>query len=226
MNTKILMYHSIDYPPKETPFKSLFVRPGEFRRQVKVLKYLGYKFSTMENLREKSVVLTFDDAYKNFIENAFPIIERNKVPAYVFVPVSYVGSYNKWDIDSVKVKLHLMDWKDLNFLIKKGIKIGSHTLTHPFLTRILLEDAKREIEYSKKLLEDKLGVEIDTFCYPYGDTNEKIEELVKNAGYKYAFTTKEGKFNGVENPFAINRIFVEGNKLISLPDFLRKLVMY
>ncbi|EDP73001.1 polysaccharide deacetylase family protein, partial [Hydrogenivirga sp. 128-5-R1-1] len=71
-----------------------------------------------------------------------------------------------------------------------------------------------------------LGVEIDTFCYPYGDKDEKIEEIVKNAGYKYAFTTKEGKFNGIKKQYSINRIFVEGNKLISLPDFIRKILVY
>ena len=226
MKVKILMYHSIRKPPRETPFKSLFIKPKEFERQIKTLKFFGYRFSTMNDLKGKSVVLTFDDAYKNFIDNAFPVLEKFNIPAYVFVPFNYVGSLNKWDINSVKVKLNLMDWEDLRFLIKKGIKIGSHTLTHPYLTKIPLEEAKKEIELSKKYLEDKLGVEIDTFCYPYGDKDEKIEEIVKKSGYKYAFTTKEGKFNGIKNPYSINRIFVEGNKLISLPDFIRKILVY
>ncbi len=223
---KALMYHSIQNPPKQTPFKSLFIKKAEFKRQLLALKLIGYKFTTLSKLEDKSVILTFDDAYKNFIENAFPVLQKFNAPAYVFVPALLVGKYNKWDVDKVKVNLPLMDWSDLSFLIKNGIKIGSHTLTHPFLTKIPFEEAKKEIEYSKKMLEDKLGVEVDTFCYPYGDYNEKIVKLVKDAGYKYAFTTKEGKFNGFENPYQINRIFVEGNKLISLPDFLRKVLVY
>jgi peptidoglycan/xylan/chitin deacetylase (PgdA/CDA1 family) len=226
LEVKALMYHSVQKPPKGAKLKSLFIKPSEFKKQLNVLKFLGFSFTTLDKLKEKSIILTFDDAFKNFIEYALPVLEKFKLPAYVFVPAGLVGTYNKWDFEKINVKLPLMDWKDLELIQKKGIKIGSHALTHPFLTKINETEAKKEIEFSKKILEDKLGIEIDTFCYPYGDYNEKIVQIVKESGYKYAFTTKEGKFNGLENPYEINRIFVEGNKLISLPDFLRKVFVY
>jgi len=222
---KALMYHSIDIPNKNANLKSLFVKPLEFKKQMLTLKLLGYKFSTLENLSKKSVILTFDDGFKNFIENAYPILKKLKATAYIFIPVSFIGKYNVWDYKKLNVKIPVMNWSDLQFLVKEGFIIGSHTMTHPFLTKIPLKDAKREIEFSKKFLEDNLGIEINTFCYPYGDYNKKIVSLVKNAGYKYAFTTKKGNLNFLENPFEINRVFISGNKVISLPSFIKKVIL-
>lgn len=221
------MYHNLDIPPKEAKLKSLYVKPRKFENQLKFLKKLDYDFVDSDYLdkeSKKSILLTFDDAFKDFYKNALPILKKYKGKAIVFVPVNLVGTFNHWDYEKLNVKKEIMDWNEIKDLVKEGIEIGSHTLTHPFLTKIPISQAKSEIEDSKKILEDKLGIEIKSFCYPYGDYNEKIKDLVIKAGYKYAFTTKEGSFKESKDLFEIKRITISG--FDSLPRFLWKVMFW
>ncbi len=220
---KIFMYHNIDIPPKEAKLKSLYVKPNKFEIQLKVLKKLGYNFvktKDLENNPKKSILLTFDDGLKDFYDNAFPIIKKYDANAIVFVPAGLVGSFNQWDYEKLNVRKKLMNWEEIKRVYKEGIEIGSHTLTHPFLTKIPKEMAKTEIQDSKKILEDMLSAEITCFCYPYGDYNGTIRDLVIEAGYKYAFTTKEGSLEQSDNFYEIKRIMISG--FYSLPKVLWK----
>jgi len=220
---KIFMYHNIDIPPKEAKLKSLYVKPNKFEIQLKVLKKLGYNFvktKDLENNPKKSILLTFDDGLKDFYDNAFPIIKKYDANAIVFVPAGLVGSFNQWDYEKLNVRKKLMNWEEIKRVYKEGIEIGSHTLTHPFLTKIPKEMAKTEIQDSKKILEDMLSAEITCFCYPYGDYNGTIRDLVIEAGYKYAFTTKEGSLEQSDNFYEIKRVMISG--FYSLPKVLWK----
>jgi len=222
-NMKVLTYHSIGYPPKGARLKTLYVKPSSFRRQIRLLKFLGFEFGTSESLfrrdKQKVVVLTFDDAYRDFYENAFPFLVENNIKAIVFVPAGLVGQFNKWDYEKVRAIKPIMDWGQLKDLVDAGMEVGSHTITHPYLTRLPFAQAKEEIEGSKKLLEDKLGVEIRAFCYPYGDYNEQIRDMVAEAGYSVAYTTVSGSVEESPNFYEIRRVTVFGN------DFLPKLLM-
>lgn len=219
---KVLTYHNIGKPPLSAKLKTLYVKPWDLRKQIKTLKLLGYKFLRSQDLlkgpEDRAVLLTFDDAYLDFWENAFPLLMEESIPTLVFVPAGLVGKFNKWDYERLKVKKTIMDWQHLKELVSAGIEIGSHSLTHPYLSKIPEESAKREIEDSKKLLEDKLGIEVRTFCYPYGDYNQKVRDMVAQAGYFMAFTTKRGSFSKSPNLFEIRRITVFGN------DFLLKFI--
>lgn len=75
--------------------------------------------------------------------------------------------------------------------LSKDFEIGAHTMTHPRLTKISLEEAKKEIVNSKKYLETLTGKKINSFCYPGGDYNKEIRDLVEEAGFKYARTVKQ-----------------------------------
>lgn len=220
---KVLTYHNIADPPKEAKLKTLYVSQRKFEKQLWLLKTLGHRSFTTEaiDFSQRSVFLTFDDGYADFVDMALPLLERYNFKALVFVVVDRVGQYNTWDADKLRVKKPLMDWKDLEYIVKKGIEIGSHSLTHPFLTQIDPKDAQREIEGSKKKLEDRLGILVKSFCYPYGNYNPRIKEMVAKAGYEYAFTTKSGKFEKGDDPLEIRRITVFGN--MSLLGFLLRL---
>jgi peptidoglycan/xylan/chitin deacetylase (PgdA/CDA1 family) len=209
---KVLMFHNVENPPKNARLKSLYVKPEKFKRWLNLLDRLNFRFVKPQGLEPKGrgVLLTFDDAYRDFLENAFPVIKALKAHAIVFVPAKLVGQFNRWDYQKLNVIKPIMNWEELSFLVKEGVEIGSHTLTHPFLTKIPPAEARREIEDSKKLLEDKLGVEVKGFCYPYGDHNAEVVEMVKKAGYQYAFTTIKGTYAQSPSKWEIRRIYASG----------------
>jgi peptidoglycan/xylan/chitin deacetylase (PgdA/CDA1 family) len=98
-----------------------------------------------------------------------------------------------------------MDEAAVREWLSAGQKIGSHTKTHPWLTHISVAEAREEIRGSKKSLEDKFGVAIDHFCYPYGDWNESVRDLVVEAGYKTACTTTSGVNTPADSSFELKR---------------------
>ncbi|MFN3813154.1 MAG: polysaccharide deacetylase family protein [Aquificaceae bacterium] len=225
---KVLTYHNVGIAPRGAKLKTLYIKPSMLRRQILWLKLLGYRFVKSEEFLNtvavsRSLLLTFDDAYMDFWKNALPVLKANRVPALVFVPVGLIGKFNLWDYERVNVKKPIMDWSHIKELLTMGMEIGSHTVSHPYLSKLSLGEAKEEIESSKKILEDKLGVEIKSFCYPYGDYNERVRDMVMEAGYKMAFTTKPGKHEESPNPFEIRRTTLFGNDF--LPKFLLKVLL-
>jgi len=85
-----------------------------------------------------------------------------------------------------------MDETEIRDWLAAGHGLGSHTLSHPWLTKITPAEAREQITASKKLLEDRFGRRIDHFCYPYGDHNAQVADLVAEAGYQTACTTVAG----------------------------------
>lgn len=228
MSIKILTYHNVGKPPKKAKLKTLFVGKKQLERQLKLLKLLGFDFLSLQDLLlnkkvRKGVLLTFDDAYLDFWENALPTFMELKVRCVIFVPVALVGSYNRWDHDRIRVKKPIMNWEQIKELHSLGFEIGSHSLTHPYLSKIDPKKAWEEIYTSKVILEDKLGTEIKAFCYPYGDYNQRIKDMVQRAGYSIAFTTRHGSFEESENLFEVRRITIFGNDF--LPKFLYKVLL-
>jgi peptidoglycan/xylan/chitin deacetylase (PgdA/CDA1 family) len=108
----------------------------------------------------------------------------------------------------------MMDWDQVREMRKSGIEFGAHTLHHPILTRISLDQVRAEIEGSKARIEEELGEPVLGFAYPNGqssDLNDQIEKIVADSGIKTAFTLLNGPSSQVEvkrNPYAIRRIFI------------------
>lgn len=132
----------------------------------------------------------------------------------------------KWEmVHSLPARLHvsiphgyfknlMITWEQAREMSENGIEFGGHTVHHPILTRIPLEEARREICESKKEIEGHLGKKVRGFAYPNGmdkDLNDKVQASVSSCGYKAAFTLQKGPSPLTEvrnNPFAIRRIFV------------------
>jgi peptidoglycan/xylan/chitin deacetylase (PgdA/CDA1 family) len=117
----------------------------------------------------------------------------------------------------------MVDWDQVREMYKGGIEFGGHTMSHPILTRISIDQASQEIEGSKARIEGELGEPILGFAYPNGLANDfdiEIERLTARAGYRAAFTLLNGPSSQREvmrNPFAIRRVFISHKH--SLPDF-------
>lgn len=93
---------------------------------------------------------------------------------------------------------NFMSWEEIK-RISDVFEIGSHTLTHPILTNIPLEVAKKEILQSKRKIEEKIGKEVMSFAYPNGSYNEQLMNTIRESGYMYAVIYEKGNIKNPNN---------------------------
>jgi len=118
---------------------------------------------------------------------------------------------------NIQSALQMCSWNEIREMSKNNITFGGHTMTHPILSKISLEQAKYEIQESKKIIESKINKPVNTFAYPNGqpdDFNPEIKQIVKNAGYKLACSTIFGKNDLRADPYELKRIYTSGNNLV------------
>jgi peptidoglycan/xylan/chitin deacetylase (PgdA/CDA1 family) len=138
----------------------------------------------------KRVLITFDDGFTDFGEEAVPVLERHGFRAELFVVPGHVGETNSWE-PVLSERYPLMDWAALRALPRRVVTIGSHTVNHRMLTAIPAADAMEELVRSKVILEDQLSRPVTSMAYPYGPADGAIQRLVGAAGYEYGYTTLE-----------------------------------
>ncbi|MBM4363046.1 MAG: polysaccharide deacetylase family protein [Deltaproteobacteria bacterium] len=125
--------------------------------------------------RDEAFVLTFDDAYRNFREVAWPLLVERGLPATLYVPVDFVDGSGASPIRGVT--LPPLSWADLRAMVAEGLTVGSHSVTHRNLRRLAPAEVERELEGSRKALEDRLGVAVTSFCYPQAKSSRAAERL-------------------------------------------------
>lgn len=180
----ILTYHHIAEPLGEK--EGLYVSPSEFAEQMDFLRRKGFSVVSLDDIREHllgrksltqpAVAITFDDGFSDVYENAFPVLKQNGFTSTVFLIVNRVKENKPGYLNLNQIKEMMRD----------GICFGSHTLTHPHLARLPDGEQTREIEDSKKELQEMLGISVDWFSYPYGNFNRTTIKKVEQAGYKGA----------------------------------------
>jgi len=172
-------------------------------------------------LPSKPIVLTFDDGYTNFIEAAVPVMCEFGMVGTVFVVSGQLGGTNSWDHNRGDTEEHLMTEEQIRLCADLGMEVGSHTVTHAHLTAVGLAEAESEIRASKEHIECVLSKEVTSFCYPYGEQNAAIQELVREAGYRSACGTLRGLNDAQTNPFLWRRINVR--RTTSTPQLMWKI---
>lgn len=195
----ILTYHRIGHFERPTADRGVYCNLSFFRRQMRFLARFGYRVLPLAEAREgllgrrplprRAVVLTFDDGYRDFYEHALPVLEEHGFPATVFAITGALGRRATWLADT---RPELLDGAALRELEARGVEVGSHTHTHPRLSRLPAAEVARELRRSKALLENLLGHEVPSFCYPYGDLDRRVREEVAAAGYRLACATWRG----------------------------------
>lgn len=211
--TPVLMYHKIATPPPGVRLKGLYVRPERFERQMAELRDAGFASchpgdSIKNNGSQRRMVLTFDDGFRNVSQHALAPLAAHGFSAMQFLVANFIGRLNQWEMREGEVTEPLMDAVQVREWIGAGHKIGSHSLSHPYLTRLSMRDAREEIFSSKKKLEDSFGVAIDDFCYPYGNWNETVRDLVIEAGYRTACAADYGVNTPDISQYSLRRIIV------------------
>lgn len=208
--TPILTYHKVGVRPSGALLKFLYVPPGLFSRQIAELRKAGFAGIGLEeipgNAGEKRIAITFDDGFRNVLQNALRPLADANFHAIQFIVADLIGRSNEWDLPAGEAPEPLMDKAEITDWLAAGHAIGSHTLTHPNLRRISREQAREEILASKKRLEDLFGSPIRHFCYPYGAWDKSLGDLVQEAGYETACTTERG-INEPKTPrFGLKRL--------------------
>jgi peptidoglycan/xylan/chitin deacetylase (PgdA/CDA1 family) len=158
----------------------------------------------------------FDDGYSAI----YPHLVSAKNEIYsritIFPVAGKVGGANDWDTSGELAGKPLLSWDQLGELRIRGVRIGSHGLTHADLTKLNAKELERETKDSKNILEDRLGELVVGFAYPYGYFNDRVISAVKDAGYKWAVTTSDSIWEGRSNPYRMRRINISGRD----PDWL------
>lgn len=159
-------------------------------------------------LRRASVVLTFDDAFQDFHDYAWPILKARGLPAIVYAMSERLGQTDDWSrLPAVPGSETTMDAATLGRLAQEElIEIGGHTATHPFLSRLSAREQEREIAGGRQQLAALLGREIRHFAYPYGNFDQATRDQVQAAGYVSAVTTRRGRAEPGHDLWQIPRI--------------------
>ncbi len=202
---RILMYHMISQPQPGARFNGLRVAPQQFERQLRWLSAQGWHSFTLSELiaqadalPEKSFAITFDDGYADNLLQALPLLKKYHCKATLYLVV------DRFDRDwSIQRKAHhnegelrsepkLSDEQVCELLASGCIELASHSLTHADFFRLGRSGASAELVQSRQLLEQRFGVTVNSFAYPFGHYTAEQVELVREAGYTSAVTTQEG----------------------------------
>jgi peptidoglycan/xylan/chitin deacetylase (PgdA/CDA1 family) len=213
-NIPIMMYHRV------VPFKPSVSRHGiwileeQFERQMLSLKNRGFSPITFEyyhrflkggiNLPARPIILTFDDGYEDNYIYAFPILQKFGYPAVIFSVTNWYNRSNFWDADEPQVPL--MTKSQITEMARTGIEFGSHTINHRHLNECFPKLIEKELDNSRKDLEDLLGKEIISLAYPYGEINETIKMIACDTGYSFGIATDSGPHFLPEDFYQIRRI--------------------
>jgi peptidoglycan/xylan/chitin deacetylase (PgdA/CDA1 family) len=155
-------------------------------------------------LPEKPINLRFDDGWQNQLFAAREMQKRGMTATFFIISQAHTGAYMSWD--------------QVKQLDTMGFEVAAHTQSHPFLTRS--RNASSEISGSKQDLEKLLGHSVNSFAYPYGDYNSRIEGLVKAAGYKIAVGVGKGYTWSQKAEFHEPALTMES--LTTLNQFIRR----
>lgn len=205
----ILTYHNVGPRPGPVRLKGLYLSRKLFAGQLQELRDAGFRNGSLAECagphKPGAIVITFDDGYANVLRHGLEPLAQTGFRAVQFIVAGLLGKKNEWDAATAEAPELMMDAIQIREWLAAGHEIGSHTLSHPWLTRVPLDRAREEIRSSKSQLEDLFSRPIEHFCYPYGDWNEAVRDLVMEGGYKSASTTQAGVNGANSSSFLLKR---------------------
>jgi peptidoglycan/xylan/chitin deacetylase (PgdA/CDA1 family) len=204
----ILMYHRIDVARPTTPVmtRRLTVDPSDFAAQMSWLDSHGYTTVTQRELfaalmcgrglGPKPIMITFDDGYRDVFFNASTTLLRLGMHATAYVITGRISGSDS----------SFLTWPLLRALERRGIEIGSHTVSHVDLTSVTDTTAIQELVRSRLSLEHALHHAVPWLAYPSGRFSAHVETLARRAGYLLAVTTRESTVQTAGAPLALSRL--------------------
>jgi peptidoglycan/xylan/chitin deacetylase (PgdA/CDA1 family) len=214
----ILMYHSIsdNLFGMSHPYYHINTLPEVFSGQMRWLRNAGYRTIALKDAwagieagtdLSKTVVLTFDDGYRDFYTEGLPVLKQCGFSATIFLATDRIHT------TPARIEgTDYLTWSDVRELKAEGIDFGSHTVSHPDLRSLGPDQIEYELGHSKEVIEQHLGVSVGSFSYPFGFPEEDksfarfLEDVLTNLGFEYGVSTILGRASRRSNRFFLPRI--------------------
>lgn len=226
----VLMYHRFIDKDADKGSIGPYLDIEMFEKHLQLLKRLGFETLTFSDLKDKGMIsrfeagkrycmITVDDGFKDNFTLMLPLLKKYNFKAVVYA-VTGVG-FNQWDVENPQTPekpFALLSHQEIKEMADSGhIEFGGHTLTHPHLDTLSIQDQRQEIAQNKAQLEAILEKPLISFAYPYGDWNQDSLSLVKELKYDFAVATNTGPLALHQAPYLIRRIGVfPGTDVFSL----------
>ena len=192
------MYHRFD----ENKYPSTNIKIEDFKKQLDIIEKQNihfvnpknFEYELVSNKIKRKILLTIDDAFLSFYDNAWPILKEKKIPFILFVSTREVGSFN------------YMTWEQIKELQKNNfVEIGNHSHSHEYLVDEASSLIKDDIIKSIKIFENNLGKNSDFFSYPFGEYSIDFKNIIKSLNFKYAFGQHSGVLDNTKDFFELPR---------------------
>jgi len=197
MGTLALMYHRFN----ENKYPSTNIQMNVFKQQIKIIKDDKYNFYDPKEFslnfkipkKEKKILITIDDGFTSFYENAWPFLKENKIPFILFISTEAVGNFG------------YMNWDEIREIEKeKFAYIGNHSHSHDYLVDFNEKEFLKDIEKSIKIFKENLGYNPIFFSYPFGEYNNFIKNYIKQ-NFQYSFGQHSGVIDINKDIFELPR---------------------
>jgi len=194
----VLMYHRFE----ENKYPSTNIKINNFIEHLDLIKKKEIEFINPNNFEEalkkqkndKKILLTIDDGFKSFYENAWPTLKKRKIPFVLFVNTREVGSYG------------YMNWTQINEIAKeKFVHIGNHSFSHEYLIDKKNEEIIYDINQAISDFKNNIGYNSPFFSYPFGEYSNDFKKIIKELGFKYAFGQHSGVADESKNFYELPR---------------------
>lgn len=209
------------------------VSPQRLREQLLALRAAGYQCLSLPALLGAAAgaarpsgpafALTFDDGYASVYEHGLPLLDELDLSATLFLTVDFLDGRiaPPWrsadaalvaEYDRHRAHFRPLDWRQARALAASPrIRLGSHSMSHPLVGRLDRAAMERELRGSRQALEDRLGVAVDVFSYPfgvrrYGAYSALSEAMVGESGYVASFTSEVGRVHPGRGPWRLPRL--------------------
>ena len=192
------MYHRFD----EHKYPSTNIQMTEFKKQIELIEKLNIKYFDPKNFdkkfnqvnTEKSIMITIDDGFQSFYQNAWPLLKSKKIPFLLFISTSDVG------------KNGYINWDQILEIEKSGLgTIGNHSHSHEYLADFTNENIILDIKKSINIFQNKLGYNPIFFSYPFGEYSNNLKKITSDLGFKFAFGQHSGVVDLTKDPLELPR---------------------
>ena len=191
------MYHRFE----ENKYPSTNIKMNAFKDQINIIKNNNFSFYNPKDFKlnfkkpkiDKKILITIDDAFSSFYNNAWPYLKEHKIPFILFVSTEPIGKHG------------YMSWEQIKEIENEDfVYIGNHSHSHEYLINYEFENFKNDIDKSIQIFNEKLGYNPIFFSYPFGEYSLEQKKYIKK-NFKFAFGQHSGVIDINKDPYELPR---------------------